>query len=243
MLAIITPSRGRPQQFAEMVKAIRTTQGGGLGAITVWAGFDDDDPSDYPAALNANLAGTGPGVALELRRGPRQTLSAWTNQLALEALESPDPPLYLASLGDDHRPRTPAWDRRLIEAIEGIGGSGIAYGNDLLQGENLPTAWVVSADIVRAVGWMMLPACAHLYVDQAVLDLGKALDRIVYRPDVIVEHVHPIAGKGRWDESYMESNSNDRYAADGAAFKAWLAGGDDGGLAADVEKVRAAVSV
>jgi hypothetical protein len=54
-----------------------------------------------------------------------------------------DPPRYLASLGDDHRPRTKGWDRRLIDAIESLGGApGIAYGDDKLQGAALPTAWV-----------------------------------------------------------------------------------------------------
>jgi hypothetical protein len=233
-LAIITPSRGRPQQFSELVRAIRATAD--PGTVTIWAGLDDDDPSDYDAALHANLADRG--IAVNMRRGPRQSLSAWTNQLAQEALQAPDPPLYLASLGDDHRPRTPAWDRRLIEAIERIGGSGIAYGNDLLQGLQMPTAWVVSADIVRAVGWMMLPTCEHLYVDAAVLELGRALDRIVYRPDIVIEHLHPLAGKAAWDGSYRESNSPDRYAGDGTAFAVWKTEG----LPADVAKVREAVN-
>lgn len=231
MLAIITPTRGRPQQFAELVKAVASTCG---VETTIWAGIDDDDPSDYAAALRANLAGC---VTIELRRGPRQSLCAWTNILAMEALASQNPPRYLASLGDDHRPRTFNWDRKLIEAIESLGGApGFAYGNDLFQGMNVPTAWVVSAEIVRALGWMMLPACDHLYVDRAVLELGRATGRILYRPDVVIEHLHPVAGKAAWDVSYRDSNSEARYAADRAAFEAWRADG----LAADAAVVNSA---
>jgi hypothetical protein len=220
MLAVITPTRGRPQRFAELVKAIRTTAD--RGNVTVWAGVDDDDPSDYEGSLRANLADTG--ITVIVRRGPRRSLCAWTNTLAREALDAPDPPQYLASLGDDHRPRTAGWDRKLIESIQDIGG-GFAYGNDLFQGAALPTSWVVSADVVRALGWMMLPACEHLFVDAAILALGQNTGRIVYRPDVVIEHVHPAAGKTDWDQSYMASNAPERYTADAAAFHAWKADG------------------
>lgn len=229
-LAIITPTRGRPQQFAELVKAVRVTAD--RLTVTIWAGIDDDDPSDYEGTLHANLADVDIGV--QLRRGPRQSLTAWTNTLALQALAAPNPPAYLASLGDDHRPRTPQWDRRLIEAIEGLDGPGIAYGNDLFQGERLPTAWLMSADLVRSLGWMMLPDCQHMYVDQAILDVGKALQRIAYRPDVIIEHVHPLAGKTGWDDTYRHSNNEAQYTADKQAYQQWLEGG---GLSAAVAAV------
>lgn len=212
MLAIITPTRGRPAQLREMVEAVHSTA---AGDVRVMTGIDDDDPADY---LETMLGYTGDVVAY---RGERKSLCGWTNHLAQLALDGPNPPRYLASLGDDHRPRTKGWDRKLIEAIEQLPGPGMAYGNDLLQGKNMPTAWVASAEVVRALGWMMLPGCEHMYVDTAILMLGMTADRIAYRPDVIVEHLHPLAGKAQWDQSYRESNTEDRYAADRKAFEAW----------------------
>lgn len=232
-LAIITPTRGRPERFTAMVAAVRRTA---VCTVEIWAGLDVDDTCDYFAAAQDT-----PGQEMVMAvRGERRSLSAWTNELALRALNDTgrfrDQPRYLASLGDDHLPRTPGWDRALIEAIEGLpGGSGFAYGNDLLQGEQMPTAWVVSADVVRALGWMMLPDCEHMYVDNAILALGRAAGRIVYCPEVIVEHVHPAAGKTAWDASYRASNTPARYAADRAAFEAWQASG----LATDVAKLAA----
>lgn len=229
-LAIIVPTRDRPERFGELLAAIDRTA---VGDVEVWTGVDDDD--DW---LSYSIVSQVTRSVVRTRNvlGPRKSLSAWTNYLAEMALEAPDPPRYLASLGDDHRPRTPAWDRSLIEAIEGRGGSGFAYGNDLFQGEGLATAWVVSADIVRAVGWMMLPACRHMYVDRAAMDLGRALDAITYCPGVVIEHEHPFVGKAAWDASYRESNAADRYAEDEAAYTAWKTSG----LAADVGRVQAA---
>jgi hypothetical protein len=237
-LAIIVPTRGRPQQFADLVKAVQKTA---AGSVEIWAGLDDDDPADYSPALH-DLDGSDLVTGV---RGARRSLSAWTNFLAERALSESttfrDAPRYLASLGDDHRPRSNAWDKTLIGAIEAGAGYGFAYGNDLFQGANLPTAWVVSADVVRAVGWMMLPACNHMYVDNAVLELGKAAGCITYRPDVIVEHLHPVAGKGSWDASYRESNSPATYGRDLAAFEAWRTAED--GLARDVGLLRERVMV
>lgn len=230
-LAIITPTRGRPDRFAELVEAVQKTR---QTDVSIWVGLDEDDTAEYDTAVRRVADDT---VGLQVHVGRRRSLSAWTNDLARLALQAPDPPRYLASLGDDHRPRTAGWDRLLIEAIESLGGApGWAYGNDLYQGANLCTSWVVSAEIVRALGWLMLPGCAHMYVDNATMAIGQAAGRIVYRPGVIVEHVHPVAGKTEWDESYRESNSTARYAADRDAFTAWQTGG---GLAADLAKLPA----
>jgi hypothetical protein len=228
-LAIITPTRGRPRQFAEMVRAVHATA---AGSVEIYAAIDDDDPADYFAECKEP-----PGDDLiRAYRGVRRSLSGWTNHLAQQALDSRDPPRYLASLGDDHRPRTPRWDLELIGAIETLGGApGFAYGNDLYQGVNLCTAWVVSAEIVRALGWMMLPVCEHLYVDNATLALGRASGRILYRPGVVIEHLHPVAGKAEWDDTYRSTNNDARYAADSAAFAEWQRGG---GLAGDVATLR-----
>jgi hypothetical protein len=226
-LAVIVPSRGRPQQLAEMAQVTFETA---EGSIRVVACVDDEDPllTEYQEVV-------GRSSCLDMAVGPRRSLSGWTNHIAKAMLDWYEPPRYFASLGDDHHPRTKGWDRRLIAAIESLGGApGIAYGNDLLQGARLPTAWIVSAELVRAVGWMMLPTCEHMYVDNAVLALGQALGRILYCPDVVIEHLHPAAGKAALDDSYRETNSVERYAADRLAFEAWR---DGGGLARDIAKV------
>lgn len=232
-LAILTPTRGRAARFAEMVKSVFATA---AMDVQVWVGLDDDDPEDYYSALRALPVGDQEIVPM---RGERLSLSGWTNLLAERALSVTNPPRFLASLGDDHRPRTTGWDERLVAAIEEMGGSGIAYGNDLFQGRGLPTAWVMSADIVAALGWMMLPACRHMYVDNAILALGRELGLIAYRPDVVIEHLHPLAGKAAMDESYRASNRPALVAVDGRAFSAWTAADD--GLRADAARVRAAL--
>ena len=225
-LIVITPSRGRPARLAELVTAVAETTGGRAEVLGL---IDDDDPAraDYEALIGE--PGYVAYAPLRTIFGPRQSLAGWTNLAACNAVRATigERPRYLASLGDDHLPRTYGWDRLLIKAIEEMDGPGFAYGNDLLQGRALPTAWVVSAQVVAALGWMMLPGCEHRYVDNAVRELGLKADRLAYVPGVVIEHLHPIAGKADWDSSYEESNSGDRDAADKAAFLKWQRDGLD----------------
>lgn len=211
-LVIIVPTRGRPAQLARLVNAVAGTT---CGRAEVLALVDDDDET------RGVYLEYGARHGVHVMIGERQGLVGSTNHGARLALEGDDPPTYLASLGDDHLPRTLDWDVRLIKAIRGMSGPGWAYGNDLLQGERLPTAWVQHADTVRALGWMMLPTLQHMYPDNVVADLGRATDRLAYIGGVIIEHMHPAAGKADVDESYAQSNRAEQYLRDQRAYDAW----------------------
>jgi hypothetical protein len=120
---------------------------------------------------------------------------------------------YLVFMGDDHRPRTQDWDLLLAESIKDI-KHGIAYGNDLLQGENLPTAVMQDARITRTLGYFSPPKQKHLFLDNFWKDLGTELGTLVYSPDVIIEHLHPFAGKAQLDAGYIEVNDKQVYIYD-----------------------------
>ena len=124
-----------------------------------------------------------------------------------------------ASLGDDHVPRTPGWDRLLLEAIDAMGGTGMAYGDDLLQGAALPTFVVMSADIVAALGWVCEPSMRHYNLDNVWQDLGRGAGCLAYRDDVIVEHMHPGASKAPFDDTYAEDSPH--WPQDLTAYQAW----------------------
>jgi hypothetical protein len=145
-------------------------------------------------------------------------MAAWTNELAAEAARDA---AHVASLGDDHRPLTDHWDTDLLSEIAKLGGTGIAYGNDLLQGANLPTAPVVSSNIVTALGWLCEPSLAHYCVDNVWKDLGQGADCLAYREDVVIEHCHPFVGKAPPDATHNEAMAGDYL--DQQAYDAWAA--------------------
>jgi hypothetical protein len=217
-LLVIVPSRGRPARFREMrdaALALSETD------TRIAVATDSDDPS--AASYQAS-------ERVDFWQGPRQTVSGWTNIIAKAEQRS-----YraFASLGDDHLPRTQGWDRLLLEAIESMGGTGIAYGNDLLQGQNLPTAPVISADIVAALGWMCLPVLRHYRLDDAWRDLGAGAGCLAYVPEVVIEHCHPGAGKAVYDATYADGAARDR--EDEEPYRRWR----DGQMSADIAAVAA----
>jgi hypothetical protein len=195
-------------------------------------GCDDDDVDRY-REIAARFADRG---HVRWFRASRIRWARWTNELAsLYTRFDGEPVRYraFASLGDDHIPRTQDWDRLLLEAIDRMGGTGIAYGDDLNVRERLPTAAVISADIVEALGWICEPSLRHMYADNVWRDIGRGAECLAYLPEVVIEHVHWRAGKAPPDRVYIEAEECTN--ADKAAYERWRAQR----MADDVKKVQA----
>lgn len=203
-LAIIVPSRGRPDQFSGLFASWRSTT---RGRSELVACLDDDDPTgdDYPP--------DAPG--LTYMRGPRRGLVSWTNSAAIRVVGRCR---AIASLGDDHR-LVGDWEDAVLDALDDL-GTGIVYGDDGIQGESLPTACFMTSDIVAMLGFMAPPPIEHLYCDNYWLELGRRAGCLRYLPHVSTPHLHPIAGRGEWDDTYREGNSSG--ARDRRAFDRWV---------------------
>jgi len=211
-MAIIVPSRGRPESIRELVASLEETKTSSQLFVVV----DDDDPTleqyeNLAAELDFNYIITereGKGMAKPLNKA--------ANLLCEQGWYD-----HFCFLGDDHRPRTIDWDMELINKLDWM-ETGLVYGNDLLQGEQLPTAVAMTGNIVKELGGMVPPNMIHLYLDNFWLQLGRDLDAIAYLPEVIIEHMHPVAGKGVWDAQYREVNAEEVYSADAQAFREYM---------------------
>lgn len=216
-LLVITPSRGRPQQFGEMVAAVHRLS----TEPDTWvaAGFDKDDPA-LTGYLQLIEKESFPRLVYTV--GNRDTLSGWTNTLTRAHRHCGD---YLASFGDDHLPRTAGWDTAFTRAIKSMDqGIGIVYGDDLAMGERLPTAPVVSRDIVERLGWFTYPKCGHYCVDNIWKDLGQGAGCLKYVPEVVIEHMHYSTGKSARDQTYQDAGGFTELHPDYAAYLHWAAG-------------------
>jgi hypothetical protein len=220
-LVVIVPSRGRPEAAAEVAEAFEVTCTADTKLVVA---LDDNDPKidEYVDDRYAYRF-----------VGPSRTMVAALNSAANMALAFERTAFAVGFMGDDHRPRTKGWDQAYLDALREL-GTGIVYGDDLLQGERLPTQAAMTSDIIRALGYMAPPTLTHMYVDNFWLDLGRRAECIRYLPDAVVEHLHPVAGKADWDEGHKRVNAPQMYAADRTAYTRYIAEQ----LQADVAKVR-----
>jgi hypothetical protein len=222
-LVVIVPSRGRPQAAAELADAFVETC---TAKTELLFAVDAGDPTGGQYRSDAVLL---PGAGV-MRCGSRSMVDA-LNEAATYAARTA---FAVGFMGDDHRPRTRGWDQAYLDALWEL-GTGIVYGNDLLQGENLATQCAMTSDIIRTLGYMAPPTLRHLYVDNFWMTLGREVGCLRYLPNVVVEHMHPIAGKAEWSEGHKRVNTQTMYTVDGRAWEAYA----KAHLAEDIEAVKA----
>lgn len=219
-LLVIVPTRGRPHNITRMWQAWQATTTGHADLLVAV----DGDPTN----LAAYVASGAPWVT----HTPWQGMIGTLNQRAREHCDDYD---ALAFWGDDHTPRTVGWDRMLLDALDRLGPVGLAYGDDLHRGAALPTAVAMTSTIVRTLGYMAPPDLGHLVCDRWWLTVGRRLNRIIYLPDVVIEHAHYRAGKAVKDDGYRAVNSPAQYERDRAAYRRYI---NRGHLRRDVRRLR-----
>lgn len=236
-LVVIVPSRGRPGAAVELAEAFRLTCTADTQLLLALDSNDLTRPA-YPAGLHIKTVGgvsagwsTEVGVIVTESRSMVEALNLAVQDLLVGGPQ----PFAIGFMGDDHRPRTRGWDEAYLTELHKL-GTGMVYGNDLLQGGNLPTQIAMTSDIPRALGYMAPPCLTHLYVDNYWRNLGQRAGCLSYLKDVTVEHVHPVTGKVEWTPGHRRVNTQEMYNADSHAYNAYVAAGH---LAEDVETLSA----
>jgi hypothetical protein len=220
-LVIVVPSRGRPGKMFELADAFEATCTADT-ALVVSLDSDDKRVDEYVDDRYAyRFVQPNTSMVEALNRGVLMAHGF-------------APSFAVGFMGDDHRPRSKGWDQAYLDALREL-GTGIVYGDDLLQHEKLPTQCAMTSNIVQELGWMAPPSLKHMFVDNWWLELGKGAECLRYLPDVVVEHEHPHAGKTEWDDGYRRVNAKPVYQRDGFQFDLLRARE----LPAAVQKVRA----
>lgn len=225
-MIVMVPSRGRPQNIARLWDAWTAT--GACARLWVCVDNDDERLADY---LTIERMCNSP--QLRVLVGERLKLAGTLNERSVEAARLDD---RIGFMGDDHLPRTVAWDDRVNDALDHL-KHGIVYCNDLVMGAALPSQVFMTSDIVRTLGYFCPPNLVHMYVDNAWRAWGERMGRYMYLENVTIEHVHPITGQVTRDETYLESDS--QMGPDSQRFQEYIACGLD----ADVAKLQELIRV
>ena len=217
-LLLICPTRGRLERCRKMVESFVATKPTRSHLLLA---TDLDDPVFY-----SQLEG---GRVLHVST-PRMRLAGSLNYHAQIISAS-----AYAMLNDDVVFRTPDWEAKVEAAFQR--GAVVVYGDDGLNGEKLCCFPFVDARAVKAVGHFAPPGLVHLCIDNYWLDVGTALGRIKYLPDVVIEHEHPIAKKAEWDDGYAEANLSPQAQRDLLVYRHYR----QHSLPGDVQKIAEAL--
>lgn len=218
-LAVIVPTRGRPDNIRKVIAAWDETQAWADADLILAVDADDPKRDGYQEFVKPQ----GQIWAYEMNEWmPMVTKLNWAAQNVALAGKH----FAIAFAGDDHLPRTPGWAAAYLAALREL-GTGMVYGDDGYQGAKLSTEWAVTTDAVRALGRMVPAPVDHLYCDNAMMDLFGGAGALRHLPEVRIEHMHPAAGKATSDAQYDKVNSAKQYRGDRAAYETWKRTGLD----------------
>jgi hypothetical protein len=209
-LLTIVPTRERPGNAWRLINAFHETTDGQSDLLFVL----DGDDARMPEYMDLNRS---PGVSFMILSASDQ--HGLPRALNMAALDSWDRYRCLAFMGDDHLPRTPLWDVIYVRTLlEDLAGVGVVYGDDLIHGAAIPTQVAMTANIPRTLGYFCPPGFRHLFLDNVWKLWGEGIGRLKYLPEVVIEHLHPIAGKAPRDAGYERVNADVVHDADREAW-------------------------
>lgn len=185
---IICPTRIRPDRIQEMLASYKDTSRN--SDIVFYVANDDPRLEEYHKVLQG----------LNWFIGRRIPIAQIFNYFA----QSYHRYKYYGIINDDHIFITQDWDKLLIEKLQET-GKFLAYANDLsVQNDNyrLVGACIVAAEAVNRLGYLINPVFEHLYIDNWQLELFTEANKLIYCPDIIIEHKHFLNGKAPLDDNY-----------------------------------------
>ena len=226
MISVCVPSRIRPQNMSRLVESVYATS---TTPVEVLFRLDLDDEASIVEAVRLGM--TYPMVRhVAAERGVLSDL--WNDAAAISTGE------ILMMCGDDIVFRTADWDKKVLDAFDQYPDRiALVYGNDLIQHERLATHPFIHRRWYEAVGYLVPNGFSCDWCDMWLNEVAIALGRRHYLPDVITEHMHPVMGKARLDESHRERIARGRRDNVRALYEARA---DE--RAADVEKLKAVMA-
>jgi hypothetical protein len=140
---------------------------------------------------------------------------------------------YVGFIGDDIVFKT-RFESYFVQELSSF-DYGMVYGNDLVWDGKLATHPFVTSNAITAVGFFGCPAVEHNYFDNYWQTVFSSLEKVVYFPNIVMEHMHPVVRKEVTDE--MSDEINSKLETDRIKFERYM----NTNLTEDLNKIRAFV--
>lgn len=209
--SIICPTRKRVANLHRFIKSMETTKSGEFDIEYLFY-VDDDDILTENFLRNINTI--YPDLRVIYIYSSRIIFSEMFNGLA--KISSGD---ILFMTGDDVIMRTKDWDKLAAEEyIKYNDGLVVISTQDGIQNEKIATHSFIGRPWIDTLGYLVPGIFPGDHADNWLTDVSRGIGRLVYKPDIFVEHMHPNVGKATLDMTYIEKfnktfadNTPDRY--------------------------------
>lgn len=189
-ISILCPTRGRTAAMRRLVHSARETAASPQEIEFIF--YVDDD--DQESAVEADF------LSATAVRGSRIVLSEMWNRCWDEATHD-----VAMHCGDDIIFRSRDWDLHVLYAFERHPDKIVlVHGRDGYQDAGLATHGFMHRRWVETLGYFVPPYFSSDYNDTWITEIADAVGRRVYLPEVFTEHMHPVVGKGVWDQTHQE---------------------------------------
>jgi hypothetical protein len=187
-IALLCPTRGRPEQCRRMWRSVM-------------------DTADQ-ASLYYSIAGSGYIYAMEYNDKfpainvtlPESTTCYRWNMLAEAALKNPANKLFMLA-ADDMVFSTPCWDKALIDHYNALKNKIHVYALRDSRDENGTPHPIVTREYIEAMGYFLPPLFLHWHVDSWTVDIAKANGVFTHLKDYMLIHDKP-SDRGQRDETH-----------------------------------------
>jgi len=187
LISVLLPSKNRPEKFANFVdSAKKLAMNPNSLEFVVYR--DKSDTSDYPEMSNVKYIS-----------GDLKDIPSMYNLCASKAKHNI---FFLAA--DDVLVRTKDWDFIVSNAFEVLADPLIGiHGDDLGQNPLLhATHFFISSKCYEVLGFVFPVIPGFIASDLWLTNLLDYLNKRVFIVDLIIEHLHPVWGKGSLDLTY-----------------------------------------
>lgn len=193
--SVLCPTRNRPQNLMRMVDSLDNTI---------------SDPNKIEYIFYVDLDDT---VSLDVIRtfprswtihAPRIMFCQMFNELTRWAKND-----IFFMTGDDIIMRTKDWDLIVEEEFAKVPDQLLVVSSrDGIQNEKLATHSFIGKAWCETLGYLIPPIFPGDWADNWLTDVSRGIDRLVYKPEIFCEHMHPNVGKGMIDETYLHKFAN-----------------------------------
>ena len=193
-ISVICPSRGRQDQLLKMINSARLSADQ-PESIQFCIYIDDDDNGyNFKEEIIKSLN-------IKFLKGPRFWLSGMFNSLL--TIASGD---FIFWCGDDAEFKTYGWDTKMKnEILKFQDNICVVYVNDLANyPQKYATNGMVHRKWVLLFGHVFTPHMRDNGIDFWISDISRAIGRLIYLPDIHVEHLQFRQGKGELDGTYLD---------------------------------------